>query len=42
MQAFAKITAIAARSHRTLVQDALGASALFAILFVSLHIPAFL
>ena len=41
MSVLAQIKSITERSQDTLVQDALGASALFAILLVGLHMPVF-
>ncbi|WP_264479459.1 hypothetical protein [Roseobacter weihaiensis] len=37
-----QIKMIATRSHDTLVQDALGASALVVMLVVGLHLPSFI
>ncbi|MEM9576787.1 MAG: hypothetical protein AAF999_07210 [Pseudomonadota bacterium] len=41
MTALAQLRLITARSQQTLVQDLLGASALFVILVVGLHLPVF-
>lgn len=42
MSTLNQIRSVAVRSRRTLVQDALGASALMVMLVVGLHIPSFL
>lgn len=41
MQLFGQIKAIVTRSGNTLLQDALGASALVVMLFVGLYVPSF-
>jgi hypothetical protein len=41
MSVLSQIKSIASRSQATLVQDAIGASSLFVMLLVCLHLPSF-
>ncbi len=41
MAVLSQLKSITRRSHETLIQDLLGASALFVILLVGLHLPVF-